>query len=300
MKLIVNQLNGLTGFKAANFKLINFVLAASLFISTPTYALDAEGWGTIIKGVSEVLQENQQQEIKQREEQQRLEQQRLQEQQAQQLRQQNLQLANNVASGQNCGHKIGQDALKKWTGGCLNGYLFGEGELILFIDQAQELRKYIGKFNDGYFSGVALVQKLEKNGVVIPIYLRTLSYYENDKMIVIPVAVEINNRLQSYAYKNFDWYKTTSDGKEIGTKISFEEAMQIVKNFMATKNSDTMSYERFRAYLEGKLIFDPSQAVAQQTSSSPSAETVNEATDEPPQKGIFLDRRKKATTKKRK
>lgn len=61
-----------------------------------------------------------------------------------------------------------------------------------------------------------------------------------------------------------------------------------------------MSYERFRAYLEGKLVFDLSQAVAQQTGSSPSTESTNEATDEPPQKGIFLDRRKKATTKKKK
>ena len=303
MKLVVNPLNGLIGFKEANFKLINCVLATSLFISTPTYALDAEGWGTIIKGVTEVLQENQQQEIKQREEQQRLEQQRLQEQQAQQLRQQNLQLANNSdSSNQSCKHFINHkvNTIKKWSGGCYKGYLFGDGELLLYLSSLNGHRKYVGRFSEGYFAGVTLRHDLETNGQILANTTHLIGYYENNESLDIPVAVKINNNLKGYAYKDFDWYSIQAGSVRLDRKISFDEAMTIVKNFMATKVSDSMSYERFRAYLEGKLVFDPSQAVAQQTSTLPSTESASEATDEAPQKGTFLDRRKKTKLKTKK
>lgn len=302
MKLIVNLLNAIANHNATKHRLKTCLLAASLLITTPVYALDGEGWGAIIKGVTEVLHNNQQQEIKQREEQQKLEQQRLQEQQQlKQLAQQNLQQANNANGGQACNHKVGKWILKKWAGGCSNGYLYGDGELVLSLSSTNEIRKYVSKFSDGYWTGIILRHDLEKNGQTLPIDNQKLGYIENENEISIPVAVKINNRLQSYAYKDFDWYTVAAD-KTLDRKISFDEAMQIVKNFMATKTSDTMSYERFRAYLEGKLSFEPAQTqtAAQQISSSPSIEAASEATDEPPQKGIFLDRRKKATTKKKK
>lgn len=293
MKTLTRLFNDLTWFNMTNIKLINCVLTASLLISTPTYALDGEGWGAIIKGVTEVLHENQQLEIKQREEQQRL-----QEQQAEKLRQQNLQQANNMASGQNCGHIINSkiNTIKKWTGGCSGGKLFGEGELTLSSqNQNWGLTKYVAKFKDGFFTGVYIAHILEQNNQIAPIQYTGLKYVENLETYSIPLTVETNNRLQSYTYKDFDWYTTTADFSKTDKKVSFEEAMQIVKNYMATKSADTMSYERFRAYLEGKLSFDP--LVTQQTNNSPSNESASEATDEPPQKGIFLDRRKKTKPK---
>lgn len=302
MKMFFHLLNGIASQIAANFNLRNCVALASLLITSPAYALDGEGWGAIIQGVTEILHNNQQQEIKQREEQ-RLEQQRFQEQQVDQIRQQNLQLANNSdSSNQSCKHIINQkvNTIKKWSGSCYKGYLYGDGELILFLSSVNEYRKYVGRFSDGYFAGVMLRHDLEKNGQILPNTTHLIGYYENNESLDIPVAVKINNNLKGYAYKDFDWYSIQANSVRLDRKISFDEAMIIVKNFMSTKVSDSMSYERFRAYLEGKLVFDPSQAVAQQTSSLPSTESSSEATDEPPQKGIFLDRRKKPSSKKKK
>ena len=63
MKIIVNFLNGIANHNTTKHRLKTCLLAASLLITTPAYALDGEGWGAIIKGVTEVLHNNQQQEI---------------------------------------------------------------------------------------------------------------------------------------------------------------------------------------------------------------------------------------------
>jgi hypothetical protein len=247
------------------------------------YALDGEGWGALIKGVTEVLHENQQQEKKQREEQQKLEQQRLQEQQTEQLRQQNLQQVNNGGSSQSCAETMHDNTLVKWSGGCVNGQLSGEGEYFSFRESQKKLRKTVTKMQNGFYVGIGLTHALEKDGAIITdIINEPLYFYENGNGHQLPLIVKINNRLQNYVYKDFDWYALAADNKHLDRQISFEEAMQIVKNFMATKSSDTMSYERFRAYLEGRLSFDVPQTVAQSSNSNSSS------LDDPPVRGVTL------------
>lgn len=261
------------------------MLLTLISFSNFSFAIDAEGWGQIIKGVTEILHNNQQQEINQREEEQRLEQQGLQEQQVDQLRQQKLQLVNNSdSSNQSCKHIINQkvNTIKKWSGGCYKGYLYGDGELLLFLSSMNEYRKYVGRFSGGYFTGVTLRHDLETNGQLLPNTTHLIGYYENNESLDIPVAVKINNNLQGYAYKDFDWYSIQPNSVRLDRKISFNEAMIIVKNFMATKNTDTMSYERFRAYLEGRFVFDQSQPTTQGSNSNSST------LDEPPVSGITL------------
>ena len=63
---------------------------------------------------------------------------------------------------------------------------------------------------------------------------------------------------------------------------------------MSNKSGSSMDVETLKAYLEGRVSFDTTQS---QASTTASTEATN--SDEPPSKGIFLDRRKKETKKKK-
>lgn len=258
MKTIANLLNGFTSQSFCSAYLRNSFFAFGLLVTMPAFALDGKGWG------------------------------------------QHLQLADNGSgSGQNCLETISDVSLVKWSGGCVNGQLSGDGEFLAYRVSQKKLIKTVAKMQNGFYVGITLTHDLEKDGITITdIMNERLFFYESGNAHLLPLVVKINNRLQNYVYKDFDWYKLAADNKHLDRQVSFDEAMEIVKNYMAIKNSDSMSYERFRAYLEGKLSFDPSQTVTQQTSTSTAS--ASEADDEPPQKGIFLDRRKKSTTKKKK
>lgn len=308
MRIIDHLQNSLASRNRAWHRLKTCLLAASLLIITPVYALDGEGWGAIIKGVTEVLHNNQQQEIKQREEQQRLEQQRLQEQQqTQQLAQQNLQQTNNAGSSQSCKLIDKYSGLKnlEWKGACKNGLVDGVGVAIYEFTNINKgtpiLEKLICKFNEGDIEGLCYRTSLN-------------DFFDTDWVagyivyFVKDGPIEVIGPINYYKPKNnvrdfsvLPWYDNNTVVNNTASEITYKQAMSLVQKFMSNKSGSSMDVETLKAYLEGRLSFDATQTqtATQQTSSSPSAESAGEATDEPPQKGIFLDRRKKATKKKK-
>ncbi len=303
MKIIVYLLNGLTSHNATKHHLKTFLLAVSLLITTPAYALDGAGWGELIKGVTEILHNNQQQEIKQREEQQRLEQQKLQEQQAdEQQRQQQLQLADNSSgSSQSCKLIDKYSGLKnlEWKGACKNGFVDGVGQAIYEFTNANTgkpiLEKLICKFNDGDIQG--LCYRTSLNDFFSTDWVAGyIVYFVKDGPIDVIGPINYykpKNNVRDYSV--LPWYDNNTVVNNTASEITYKQAMSLVEKFMSTKSGSSMDVETLKAYLEGRISFDTTQS---QVSTTASTEATN--TDEPPSKGIFLDRRKKPSSKKKK
>ena len=300
MKIIVNFLNGIANHNTTKHRLKTCLLAASLLITTPAYALDGEGWGAIIKGVTEVLHNNQQQEIKQREEQQRLDQQRLQEQQAvEQQRQQQVQLADNGASNQSCKLRDKYDAVKnlEWKGACKNGFVDGVGQAIYEytnIKNKQILEKLICKFNEGYIEGLCFRTSLNDYFETDWVYGYIVYFNKGGPIDVIGPIITYQPK---YNYRDFSvlqWYDNNTPVNNTASEITYKQAISLVQKFMSNKSGSSMDVETLKAYLEGRVSFDTTQS---QASTTASTEATN--SDEPPSKGIFLDRRKKETKKKK-
>ena len=302
MKLIVNLLKGLTSHNAVRHNLTIVLLAASLLITTPAYALDGEGWGAIIQGVTEILHNNQQQEIKQREEQQRLDQQRLQEQQqAQQLAQQNLQQVNNGGSSQSCKLIDKYSGLKnlEWKGACKNGFVDGVGQAIYEFTNANTgkpiLEKLICKFNEGDIVGLCYRTSLNDFFSTDWVAGYIVYFVKDGPIDVIGPTNYYKPKNNVRDYSVLPWYDNNTPVNNTASEITYKQAISLVQKFMSNKSGSSMDVETLKAYLEGRVSFDITQS---QASTTPSTEVTN--TDEPPSKGIFLDRRKKATTKKKK
>ena len=282
-------------------KIVLFVIIASF--CNISYALDGEGWGAIIKGVTEILHENQQSEIKQKAEQQRLEQQQqqqLQEQLEEQLRQQSLKVANstnNVKSNQGCKLIDKYSGLKnlEWKGACKNGFVNGVGQAIYEFTSENKtiLEKLICKFNEGDIEGLCYRTSLndffstewvagyivyfeKKGGIKV---IGPINYYKPKK----------NDR----DFSVLPWYDNNTPVNNTASEITYKQAISLVQKFMNNKSSSSMDVETLKAYLEGKISFDTSQTVAQSSNSNFSA------LDDPPVAGIKLSLGGEAKPKKK-
>ena len=304
MKIIFNLLNGLNSHSAANFKLRNCVLIGSLLIATLAYALDGEGWGAIINGVTEVLHNNQQQEIKQREEQQKLEQQRLQEQQTVEKQRYQVQLADNSSgSNQSCKLIDKYSGLKnlQWKGACKNGFVDGVGQAIYDFtninNDKQFKEKLICKFNEGDIVGLCYRTSLNDFFSTDWVAGYIVYFVKDGPVEVIGPINYYRPKYKDRDYSVLPWYDNNTVVNNTASEITYKQAISLVEKFMSNKSGSSMDVETLKAYLEGQISFDKTQP---QTQASATASTEATNGDEPPSKGIFLDRRKKSATKKKK
>lgn len=281
-------------------KIVLFVIIASF--CNISYALDGEGWGAIIKGVTEILHENKQSEIKQKAEQQRLEQQQqqqLQEQLEEQLRQQSLQVANstnNVKSNQSCKFIDKYSGLKnlEWKGACKNGFVDGVGQAIYEFTSENKtiLEKLICKFNEGEIEGLCFRTSLndffETDWVV-----GYIVYFEKDGPVGIGPINYFKPKKNDRNFSILPWYDFKTPVNNTSSEITYKQAISLVQKFMNNKSSSSMDVETLKAYLEGKISFDNLQTVAQSSNSNFSA------LDDPPVAGIKLSLGGEAKPKKK-
>ena len=162
--------------------------------------------------------------------------------------------------------KTWSDAQKviSWTGGCVNGLLDGDGELVFesnFNEKKYDF-KLVGNFNEGRKLGLYFLHNLtEGKGLLI-------STYDDLELFADPLKMN-DDILQSR------WM----DEQNKSVLISFDDAWAIAEASAKKANVKSIDPKILKEYLLGKYTF--TKAVSETSSNSSGLESKPNGTDDP-------------------
>ena len=141
----------------------------------------------------------------------------------------------------NCKFKI-TDPIIDWTGGCENGLASGIGELTYTREGIKVVT--FGKFQDGHATGLQL--SIYNN-------LAFIAYWTRSKFNKIGPAYSIED-LSNLPPMKRRWADSNAPPiSNIQPDISYEEALNQTKIYIAQKSDPSIDFEVFKAYLEGRV-----------------------------------------------
>lgn len=136
-----------------------------------------------------------------------------------------------------------------WSGACENGYANGVGELSYKQPNQGDTVKTFGKVSDGVITGLHLTVMS-----TYPDYLYSTFYIKGSPKHLGPTIVTVPDSKNLPIYKRA-WTNINSQADAKGNlpDISYDEALNLIKTYLTQASDPSMSFEIFKAYLEGRV-----------------------------------------------
>ena len=133
-----------------------------------------------------------------------------------------------------------------WTGGCVNGLLEGDGELVFEFDteEGTSSAKLVGKFHDGATSGVRYMKLLKQSSDGL---FWTMLDVGTDSPSIATSSKQPNDDVY-----NMYWYDHTYDN---GPKMNFDEALKRKVALAKKLNQESIDPYILKEYLLGRYKF---------------------------------------------
>ena len=133
-----------------------------------------------------------------------------------------------------------------WTGGCVNGLLEGDGELVFEFDTEEGTfsAKLVSKFHDGATSGVRYMKLLKQSSDGL---FWTMLDVGTDSPSIATSSKQPNDDVY-----NMYWYDHTYDN---GPKMNFDEALKRKVALAKKLNQESIDPYILKEYLLGRYKF---------------------------------------------